>query len=116
MPLLHVNLNTKKTAEEKRFFMDKCAEIISTESGCSIDAINVYIHEHDPENVKVLEKTVIYLNWMEVPEKRTNEVKNNISFKITEEYFKLTGMNKEKIIIMINDYPPHNLSVGGKTR
>ncbi len=115
MPILHVNYTEKRSTDSKREFIDNCVKIIAEESGCNDGAIKVFLEEHDPENARN-EKPVVFLNWMEVPEKRTQEVKDRIASRITDEVNKLTDVPKEDVIILINDYPPRHIAVGGKCR
>ncbi len=115
MPILHVNYADKKSADKKREFINNCVNIIVEESGCADGAVKVFIQEHDIENARN-EKPVLFLNWMEVPEKRTPEVKDRIANRITDEVHKLTGIDKNSVVILINDYPPMHIAVGGKCR
>ncbi len=115
MPVLHVNYTEKKAVDKKREFIDTCVNIIVEESGCNEAAIRVFLEEHDSENARN-EKPVVFLNWMEVPEKRTPEVKDRIALRITKALCDLTGAKKEDVLLMINDYPPKHIAVAGKLR
>ncbi len=115
MPIVHVNYTNKKSVESKRDFIDTCVQIIVEESGCNDGAVRVFLQEHDSENARN-DKPVVFLNWMEVPEKRTAEVKDRIAERITQKLCELTGASKDEVIIMINDYPPKHIAVGGKCR
>ncbi len=115
MPVLHVNYTDRKPKENKRDFIETCVNIIVEESGCSDAAVRVFLQEHDSENARN-EKPVVFLNWMEVPEKRTPEVKDRIASRITDKLCELTGASKDEVLILINDYPPKHIAVGGKCR
>ncbi len=115
MPVLHVNYTEKKESDKKREFIDNCVKIIVEESGCNDGAVRVFLQEHDIENARN-EYPVVFLNWMEVPEKRTPEVKDRIANRITKEVHNLTGAKEESILLLINDYPPMHIAVNGKCR
>lgn len=115
MPVLNVSYSNKKSANRKRDFINECVNIIVEEASCGEGAIKVFLNEYEEENVRN-KKPVIFLDWMDVPEKRTQAVKEKIAERITDEIVKLTGEPKEGVIVLINDYPSRNVCIGGKCK
>ncbi len=115
MPILDVNWVGKKSVSDKKMFIENCVDIIVNESGCNDKAVSVFIHEHEAENARN-DKPVLFLNWMDVPEKRTPEVKDRIAAGLADEVQKITGVERDWMIMLISDYPPNNIAVGGKCR
>lgn len=45
---------------------------------------------------------------------QTTKKKEEISKVLTEELSRITGIQKQAFTILINEFPPENISVGGK--
>ncbi len=115
MPVLNIHYREKKIDEKKKDFIENCAKTIVTEAGCADEAVKVFLNQYEKEDARN-SKPAVFLDWMDVPEKRTQEVKNRIAIKITDEVSKFTGEPKESVVVLINDYPSKNIVIGGKCK
>jgi 4-oxalocrotonate tautomerase family enzyme len=56
---------------------------------------------------------VVRIDWTEG---RTNEQKKILIESITQKISEVTGVDKSRIIILINDFPKTNVGIDGKPR
>lgn len=57
---------------------------------------------------------VVRIDWREDPVKRGAEQKRILIEKITDAIHETVGVDKARVIILINDFPGAGVGVGGK--
>ena len=114
MPIIHVTVTKKLPADVKADLMEYFAEQICANTSTLSKNIYVYIHEMEKENVRKLAPTVL-IDWTMMPD-RTDEAKHNIMVALTDKLAEMTGEVKDEIVIIFNDIPLKNASLGGVTR
>lgn len=57
---------------------------------------------------------VVRIDWREDPEKRGDEQKKILIDKITTAIHETVGVDRSRIIILINDFPGAGVGLGGK--
>ncbi|MBF0710598.1 MULTISPECIES: tautomerase family protein [unclassified Gemella] len=115
MPIVQVDWTVKKTAEEKREFMDFIADSINEATGTIQKNVYVYITEWEKENAR---KTapVIRVDWTDMPDTRTYAAKQVLFKKFTDKLRELTGEDPSDIVIIFNDIPLYNAYINYTTR
>lgn len=114
MPICKIEWTAKKTADEKKEFMEFIADTVNKYTGTSKDLVYVYINDHEKENVRI-DTPHIMINWTAFPE-RNPEAKEKIAIDLTEKITEITGADKSRTVVIFNDFPPTNGVVGGTPR
>lgn len=114
MPIVNVQTTAKFDAASKKELMEFIAQQVCDNTSTLLKNIYVYINEFDRENVRKTAPTVL-IDWTAMPD-RTDEVKRKIMVAVTDKLAEMTGEVKDEIVIIFNDIPLKNASLGGVTR
>ena len=114
MPIIKVDWTVKKTSEEKKEFIEKVTDIVSSSIKAPREVVNVLIREIPLENVRCPE-AVFTITWSKNPD-RNQEAKNNIISVITDMLLDTTDLDPGKIVFFFFDLDGCNVGVAGKTR
>ena len=114
MPIVQINIVRKEDTIAKQKLMEFAAEQICKYTSTLPKNIYVYIQEWERENVRKTAPTVL-IDWTEIPD-RTPQAKKKIMLALTDELARITGENREEIVIIFTDIPLENAMLGGITR
>lgn len=114
MPIVNVQTTTKFTAAQKRDLMAFIPQQVCANTSTLAKNIYVYINEYDRENARKTAPTVL-IDWTMMPA-RTDAAKHSIMVALTDKLAEMTGEVKDEIVIIFNDIPLKNASLGGVTR
>lgn len=114
MPIVHVTVTQKLSAEVKADFMEYVAQQICANTSTLPKNIYVYMHEMERENVRKLAPTVL-IDWTMMPD-RTEPVKKVIMKAIHDRLSQLEPELQDEIVIIFNDIPLSCAMLGGETR
>ena len=115
MPIMQVDWTVKKTAQEKKEFMDFAADLVNRTTGTIHKNIYVYITEWEKENAR---KTapVVRIDWSDMPDTRTYAAKQEIMHSLTDKLVEITGEDEGDIVIIFREIPLHNVCIRNTTR
>ena len=112
MPVIHVY---GTSFPKKKEIKETVVEQVSAVTGTPKEAIYVYLHQMEEEDVQKMAPVVQFF-WAENAASRGPEQKKQLMKALTDYLADVTGQQKAQVVVTFVDLPLTNVALGGQAR